>query len=147
MKVDFLVFLSREFAFRILPGFLWENRKTSRLSDSFAIRVCTSSFFAPDCTKRLYTKRFVEGFQRQNGRISDKNPVNPLSVPEPRILLPICKKNRGCEGRDLWNIDFLFLSREFSFPFPKDLAWLAGGLSGRPAARGEQSAGPGRTIR
>ena len=63
-KVDFRVFLRREFAFKIHPGFLWKIRKTLTLGDSYAIREMAGS---------------------------DK----------------------------IMEFDFLFLSREISFPFPK----------------------------
>ena len=53
-KVDFHVFLRREFAFKIHPGFLWKIRETLTLGDSYAIRAVPDSFCAPDCTKRTY---------------------------------------------------------------------------------------------
>ena len=53
-KVDFHVFLRREKAFKIRPGFLWKIRKTLTLGDSYAIRDFPASFSAPDCTKRIY---------------------------------------------------------------------------------------------
>ena len=53
-KVDFRVFLRREKAFKIHPGFLWKIRKTLTLGDSYAIRPVPTSFSAPDCTKRIY---------------------------------------------------------------------------------------------
>ena len=58
-KVDFRVFLRREFAFKIHPGFLWKIRETLTLGVSYAIRALADSFYAPDCTKRIYIYIYI----------------------------------------------------------------------------------------
>ena len=89
-KVDFHVFLRREFAFKIHPGSLWKIRKTLTLGDSYAIRDFPGSFCAPDCTKRIYSVSW--------------------KVFRHRIEVNLIK---------IMEFDNLFLSREISFPFPK----------------------------
>ena len=50
-KVDFLVFLSRKFAYNMQSGFPCGIRETSTLSDSFAVRGGTSSFWTTFLTR------------------------------------------------------------------------------------------------
>ena len=61
-KADFVVFLSRKFAFGVRSGFSCGICETSTLRDSFAILDVTSSFRARNLHETFVYKAFRGGF-------------------------------------------------------------------------------------